>query len=148
MKVLLDEQIIITKEMSKTNIAVDVLVDDDYSKLIFDCEYTPKEIHDDAICKEIIEEGMERYLPKEQFSSYKNFMPLSNLITISIDDENGNYLGCAHRGASKLTHVISENYSDKGFIPKKIQKGTYKVVLNVHLVAYGEVAYKLKVVGE
>ncbi len=144
---LFEKDIIITKEMSKTNIIQNIEVDKDYEQLIFYCEYSPKAVTDETTCKMLVEEAIGRYLPEEDRPPYQNFMPINNLITLSIDDEKNNYLGCAHRGAPVQKHVISEKGSDKGFFSKKIKKGTYRAVINVHLVAFEDVTYNLKVVG-
>ncbi len=139
----------ITKDMSKTNVIVNIEVEKEYKKLIFDCEYSPKFTEDREICQNAVKEVLPLYLTEEEIAQrkYEDLVKIANLITLSIDDSDGNYLGCAHNQKPVQSHVISKNNSSLGFVNVKIKPGTYRAVINVHLVLHDDVHYSLVVKG-
>ncbi len=146
MKTLYDETITIKKMQSKTNIKVPFNVDKNYDKLIIEYSYSPKHTHDEDICKPAILKAFDEYEILNK--NWQEFYPIGNLITVSLDDENGEYLGCAHNQKPQNTYEIAKDKSSYGFYPKQITKGTYCVVLNVHLVFHEDVKYHLHICAQ
>ncbi|MDE6111460.1 MAG: hypothetical protein K2F65_06030, partial [Eubacterium sp.] len=90
-------------EQDKTNIPLQFTVPNGIEKLIIDYEYSPKTLEDEEKATELLEKSIEKYLGKEYKAEPKDFMPVKNLITLSLD-ENGHYRGAAHRQADKQHH--------------------------------------------
>ena len=130
----------------KTNIPLTFFVPSGIEKLIIDYEYSPKLLENEAKATELLEKSIEKYLGDEFSASPEEFMPVKNLITLSLD-ENGNYLGAAHRQADRQHHEISEEFASVGFEKSKINSGEWQIVLNVHCCAC-PVDYTIKITGE
>lgn len=133
-------------EQDKTNIPLEFTVPEGIEKLIIDYEYAPKILEDGEKAKKLLAESIEKYLGDEYEAEPQDFMPVKNLITLSLDD-NGEYRGAAHRQADKQHHEISKEFASVGFIKGEIHSGKWQVVLNVHCCAC-DVNYQIKVAGE
>ena len=123
MDLLVDKHLTITKEQSKTHISIPVEVEQHYHELIIKYEYSPKVTEDKALCKKYIVEALKKYQMENE--SWEKFYPINNLITVSLDDENGHYLGAAHNQSCKNVYTINAQQSSYGFIPKTIVPGIY-----------------------
>lgn len=133
-------------EQDKTNIPLAFTVPDGIEKLVIDYSYSPKTLDDKEKAYKLLEKSIEKYLGSECNAKPEDFMPVKNLITLSLD-ENGNYRGAAHRQADKQHHEISEDAASPGFLKGKIHSGKWKLMLNVHCCAC-EVNYNVKITGE
>lgn len=133
-------------EQDKTNIPLEFTVPEGTEKLIVDYEYSPKTLENEIKAENLLAQSIEKYLGDEYKAEPQDFMPVKNLITLSLDD-NGTYRGAAHRQADKQHHEISKEFASAGFIKGEIHSGKWQVVLNVHCCAC-EVDYKIKVTGE
>ena len=133
-------------EQDKTNIPLEFTVPEGIEKLIIDYEYSPKTWEDRGKAEKLLAESIEKYLGDEYRAEPQDFMPVKNLITLSLDD-NGEYRGAAHRQADKQHHEISKEFASSGFIKGEIHSGKWQVVLNVHCCACN-VNYQIKVAGE
>ena len=74
----------------------------------------------------------------------EKFMPLLNLVTLSLDDSRS-YRGAAHRQAAFQEHIISEKSASPGFIKGKIEKGQWQIVLNVHALVTEKCVCEIKI---
>ena len=133
-------------EQDKTNIPLQFTVPSGIEKLIIDYEYSPKTLEDEKKATELLKKSIEKYLGEEYMAEPKDFMPVKNLITLSLD-ENGNYRGAAHRQADKQHHEISRDFASVGFEKGEITSGEWTLVLNVHCCAC-EVNYNVRITGE
>ena len=133
-------------EQDKTNISLEFTVPEGIEKLIIDYGYSPKTLEDGEKAEKLLAESIEKYLGDEYKAEPQDFMPVKNLITLSLDD-NGEYRGAAHRQADKQHHEISKEFASPGFIKGEIHSGKWQVVLNVHCCAC-DVNYQIKVSGE
>ena len=133
-------------EQDKTNIPLEFTVPEGIEKLIIDYEYSPKTLEDGKKAEKLLAESIEKYLGDEYKAEPQDFMPVKNLITLSLDD-NDKYRGAAHRQADKQHHEISKEFASPGFIKGEIHSGKWKIVLNVHCCAC-DVNYQIKVAGE
>ncbi|MDE5671268.1 MAG: hypothetical protein K2I14_07420 [Eubacterium sp.] len=133
-------------EQDKTNIPLEFNVPSGIEKLVIDYEYAPKILNDEAKATDLLQKSIEKYLGNEYKAEPKDFMPVKNLITLSLD-ENGNYRGAAHRQADRQHHEISRNSASVGFEKGEIKSGKWTLVLNVHCCAC-EVGYNVKITGE
>ena len=133
-------------EQDKTNIPLEFTVPEGIEKMIIDYEYSPKILENEEKAEKLLAKSIEKYLGDEYKAEPLDFMPVKNLITLSLDD-NGEYRGAVHRQADKQHHEISEEFASPGFIKGEIHSGKWLVVLNVHCCAC-EVNYEIKVAGE
>lgn len=145
---LLDEKIVLKKENEKTNVPLTFEVEEDFSELQITYSYSPKILEDKEKSKELIEENI-RTDAGENFSDYpswEKFMPLKNLITLSLDSPKG-YMGAAHRQADNQHHIISEDFSSVGFERTEITKGQWTITLNVHALVTDKAECLIKIGG-
>ena len=148
MKVLLKKRITVTPENEKTNIFLPFTVEDSFTRLEIDYSYSPKDLEDEEknrvlIKENLIRDGWEEIAEKGDF---REFMPLKNLITLSLDSPKG-YIGAAHRQAAIQHHEISEDFSSVGFDRVKIIKGGWVLALNLHAVVTDECNCEIEVRG-
>lgn len=144
--------IIINKSFSvfpkdeKTNIVIPFEVGENVKELKFTFSYSPKRLEDNDRAKNLIQECIKKDAGEyaHEYPSWESFLPLKNLITLSVDD-SFSYRGCAHRQAEYMEHIISENFASPGFNKGKIIPGTWKAVLNVHGVVTKKIDCVLKV---
>ncbi len=144
--IIFEKSGIVVPGQDKTNISLSFAVPNKIKKLIIDYEYTPKLLADKATAYALLEKSIETYLDCEYNAVPEDFMPVKNLITLSLD-ENGSYRGAAHRQADKQHHEISESFASPGFIKGKIHAGKWRIVLNVHCCAC-KVNYNIRITGE
>ena len=136
----------VTPEQDKTNVVLKFNVPNGIEKLIIDYEYSPKLFEDETAAIKMLEESIDKYLGDEYPAKPQDFLPVKNLITLSLDD-NGNYRGAAHRQADKQHHEICRDFASVGFMRGEIHSGEWQIVLNVHCCAC-EVRYNIKIIGE
>ena len=100
-------------------------------------EFSPgKEVNPD-ICLSPVHEAMLRYYGKyprkAQPMKEEKFLPVKNLITLSLD-KDGVYLGNAHRWATRQEHVVSTREASLGFVPPRSMEGEWQGMLHLHEV--------------
>ena len=150
MEKILKQVLNIKETDSKTNIILDFELEKDYNQLVFHLCYSPKEVDNTQIAKSQIEEAIKRFIPNNAQNGnvcWQDFVPLCNLITLSLDYQN-QYLGCAHRQAPSQTHYINQSSPSYGFITHQPVKGHYRAVLNVHAVIGDDVTYQIEIEAE
>ncbi len=133
-------------EQDKTNIPIEFQVPNGMEKLVIDYAYSPKILMDEEKATELLEKSIKKYLGKKYKAEPKDFMPVKNLITLSLD-ENGNYRGAAHRQADRQHHEISRDFASAGFEKGEIAGGKWTLVLNVHCCSC-TVDYNVRITGE
>jgi len=109
--------------------------------------YFPKNTDDHAICKPLIDGCFDLYwntgLPRPD---WREFLPLDNLITISLDHE-GCFAGCAHRHAKEQCHVISAAHSSPGFHLQPALEGRWRAVISLHEIVTPSVQADIEIEG-
>lgn len=143
---LVNESFTVFPKDEKTNITFPFEVKEEVSALKFTFSYSPKRLEDNLRAKTLIEQCIKKDAGDffGEYPSWESFLPLKNLITLSVDDTNS-YRGCAHRQKEYMEHIISENFASPGFNKGKIIPGTWKAVLNVHGVVTEKIDCILKV---
>ena len=134
----------INEEDSKTNISHKFIVSEGAEKLVIRFSYFPKDVENTPLAMKHIEEGLKRY--KERSNNPSEFLPISNLLTLSFD-ENGKYRGACHRHPNEQTIIISEKNSTPGIINKPLESGEWAAVLNVHFAGC-EIEYSIEIEEE
>lgn len=132
MKTVLETELRILPDSEKTNIALPFVLETDAEQMRISYTYAPKE-SDGTAARDRIETCLLRDAGefRAEYPDYTHYLPLKNLITLSLDAPNG-YRGCAHRQAPQQVHLLSESVCSPGFLSGKIQKGEWRLVLNVH----------------
>lgn len=150
MKNLLSVTNTLVREQSKTNISHTFTVDKNYKKLLIKFSYFPKEMNDSKNALELIKDAMAVYAPSPYQDSYgtaESFLPIFNLITISVDSPEG-YRGAAHRHNPSQEHTLSSDFASPGFYKGVISIGEWQIVVNAHCIASDTCAYMIEVYGE
>ncbi len=143
---LLEKEFTVFPEDEKTNISFPFEVCEGVESLKFTFSYSPKVLTDNERARILIENNIKKDAGDYagEYPSWQEFLPLKNLITLSVDDPV-TYRGCAHRHAEYMEHIISESFASPGFNKGRIQKGQWKAVLNIHGVVTEKIDCHLKI---
>ena len=99
--------------------------------------YGPGKETADEICRPQVEKALTRYYdcyPRElQPMQTDRFLPVKNLITISLD-KDGQYVGNAHRWDTDQTHILTTETASRGFTPPACLDGAWSGMLHLHEV--------------
>lgn len=150
MKTLLSVDGQLTPDSSKTHISYYFDVDGKGAKLNFLFSYEPKKLVNTEKSHELVEECINKYSDrdKEKFlSNWEAYLPIQNLITISIDDPV-RFRGAAHRHSPNQELFIAEACASPGLLPGKLIAGKWMVTISAHAVATETCNYKLCVLEE
>lgn len=142
---LFSENGVLTPSQSKTNIRFNFDVPNGVKALRVEYKYSPKHVENMEKSVEMISRAAQKY--GEEINSFDDYIPLSNLVTLSFDDCKG-YRGACHRHPNEQSIFISEKDSTPGIINADISSGMWSVTLNVHFVGSDEVEYSISIEGE
>lgn len=135
---------VITPSQSRTNIRFDFEVPNGVKAIRVEYKYSPKHVENREKSVEMISSAAKKY--GEEINSFDDFLPISNLVTLSFDDCNG-YRGACHRHPNEQSIFISNMKSTPGIINAEVCSGMWSVTLNVHFVG-DEVEYSIEIEGE
>ncbi len=149
MKLLIEKELCLTESDTKTSVSIPFTVPGNTEKLFITYSYSPKLLEDEEKAKRLIKENILRDAPEdaEAYTDYGRFMPLKNLITLSLNSPEG-YVGAAHRQDSEQHHEICEDFASPGFIKCKPEKGEWVLSLDIHAIVTDNVICKLKIEAE
>ena len=105
MKTVLETTVRVTPAQEKTNLVLPFALAEEARQLKIIYSYAPKLLDGEAAA-----EAAENCLLRDageyraQYPAAETFLPLKNLITLSLDDPNG-YRGAAHRQADSQVHL-------------------------------------------
>ena len=144
--ILIQKEFQVFPENEKTNIAFPFNINENTESLKITFSYDPKVLEDDERANILIENNIKKDAGEfaGEYNNWDEFKPLKNLITVSVDDPD-TYRGCAHRQDKDQVHIIREDFASRGFHKGKIQKGQWKVVLNLHGIVTESVDCRLQV---
>ena len=108
--------------------------------------YSPVWLEDKVESRRMIQRAMRTYAPWEPVETWQNYLPLSNLITLSLDDPMG-YRGNAHRKAGKQTHTLSAEAASPGFYAGPIHAGTWRACVHIHSQVTKDCGFSLSIQG-
>ncbi len=145
MRVLLKKSIRVTPEDEKTNIFIPFSVPEGCGKIEIDYSYSPKVLEDEEKSILLVKENLLRD-GYEDKGDYRQYLPLKNLITLSLDSPAG-YVGAAHRQADIQHHEISKEFASVGFDKTEILAGEWVLALNLHAVVTDECRCEIEVKG-
>ncbi len=148
METVLETELRVLPAQEKTNIVLPFTLKKAAQVLKITYAYAPK-----TAAGEEAEQRAEDCLLRDagafrgEYPPAKDFLPLKNLITLSLDDPNG-YRGAAHRQANEQNHIFTETESPLGFSAGALPKGEWRVVLNVHALVTPFCDCRVKVEAE
>ena len=132
MKTLLETDVHLLRACEKTNVILPFTVPENTTLLRISYSYAPKTLDGEA-ARPLIEACLRRDAGEfaAQYPDWTHFLPLKNLVTVSLDDPNG-FRGCAHRQADMQTHILSAAEASPGFLSGDLPAGEWRLTLNVH----------------
>ena len=121
------------------------------SKLVIHFSYGPKRLDDRERARKLMKECIERYVePERQLvvrGSMDRYFPLSNLITVSVDDPEA-YRGACHRHDPEQRLFLAESSSSPGLTKGPLPPGLWTVTLSVHSIVTEICEYRLRIWSE
>lgn len=148
MEPLLQAEGTITPHCSKSHITYIFYLPKQSSKINIQFNYEPKCLEDRQTAKEIIGKELRNFILDEECSDYAEnweiFLPLNNLITLSVDDASG-FRGCVHRHDHTQQLILSEHEASPGLMPGLIPAGLVRITLSIHAIVTSACHYDLKV---
>ena len=145
---LLDIEHEVTPADARTHRRYTFELDRPYPGLRIRFEYSPKDLEDPQLAAEWIKGSIERYVEPERqqlvLERAEQFLPLRNLITVSVDDSRG-HRGACHRQDPVQELILSGRKASPGLTRGEIPAGTCTVTLSLHAVVTPRCAYRLKV---
>lgn len=122
-----------------------------YEKLVIDFQYDPKRLEDPETSLRMLKECLGKYMPPPYDRELEGYpietIPLVNLLTVSLDDPEGRYVGCAHRHTPCQHHEIDAGAASYGFCPMEIREGTWRLGLQCHAIVTDMVRVRICVKG-
>lgn len=146
MRTIFKKDFQLTPADHQTHLQIPFELKKDYNCLHFHFSYSPKWVEDSRAVV-LIEEHLKQVIPESEMAALgnpKRYLPLENLITLSLDYEQ-DYIGCHHCKDASQHITISERESTKGFIKQAVQQGNWLVQLNMHCVQSEEVHLQLAI---
>ena len=134
MTVLLDASLRLDRAQEKTNISLPFFLPCAAAVLQISVSYAPKTAEDDAalaLSQACLQRDVGEYA--EEYPPAASFLPLKNLITLSLDDPNS-YRGAAHRQAQTQVHRFTPQESPNGFSAGAMPAGLWRLSLNLHAI--------------
>lgn len=129
--IVLKEQRRLFAEESCRHIFIPFEVPFDGAELCVRFSFSPSILEDKNKALALLRQGMARYEPEKKFdnSELEKFLPLNNMLTLSIDSPDG-FVGTAHRYGIKQLLKISAKKSARGFFPQAVKKGIWRVTVS------------------
>ncbi len=134
----------------KSNVYIPFDVPEGINKLCITYSYSPKILEDKDKSIELIKENLIRDAGEDwtEYTDYEEFMPLKNLVTLSLISPDGSFRGAAHRQADNQYHEISKDFASPGFLKSDIVSGQWTLCLNVHALVTDLCICNIKLEGE
>ena len=148
MELLLDVMGQVKPICSKSHISYWFELPEDTEKLYIDFAYSPKILEDRAKTKSLIETAIRKFISPElqvqYLEKWNSYLPLKNLLTISVDDPNQNR-GAAHRHAPEQQLYIEELDASPGLVSGHLVPGQWRITISLHAVVTDICDYSLQV---
>lgn len=122
------------------------VVGESATSLLCKFTYGPKELKDVDLSKELVMANLPKYLKERQVDSeyWERFLPLKNLLTISLDDP-AEFRGAVHRQDAEQNLIIARNDASPGLLPGALPPGEWTVTVSVHCVVTDTCNYQLQI---
>ncbi|WP_240414458.1 hypothetical protein [Paenibacillus periandrae] len=147
MNLLLEVEEKLAIAQTQTHITYSFAVSDSCRKVNIDFNYSPKTLDNEALSKGIIEQSLRKYNDGNDpimEDSWTRFLPLKNLITVSVDDPNG-FRGACHRHDSEQHLFLAAGSASPGLMPGLLIQGNWSITLSLHAIVTEVCSFKLRV---
>lgn len=144
MTILLEKELRLTPSDNEQLFCFDLCLPEDYDALEITYDYAPKWLSDRAEAQQLIDAGMVRYAIDKREIDWESFLPLANMITLSLECE-GEFVGAAHRHHPQQRLVLSEQWSTPGLPRRKVCAGNWRVVVCTNAIVSALVVYHFSV---
>jgi hypothetical protein len=145
---LIDARGQVTPVCSRSHITYSFDISKPVGELKIQFTYYPKRLEDLERSKALILESLEKYSvsdnPELDRANWETFMPLTNLITLSVDDPE-RHRGAGHRHDPDQLLFLSHLESSPGFVSGPIVQGMWRVTLSLHGIVSELCSYELKI---
>jgi len=131
--IVLEEKRRLSKEDQYKHLEYAFNLDKPAKELVVNFKFSPAYLSDREQSAEIVKEGFVKYVGEVIEDKVKNYIPLKNLLTLSIDSPSGN-IGTAHRHQDEQKHFINRIRASRGFHPAEIAAGRWKVIISTHSI--------------
>ncbi|ANS73903.1 hypothetical protein AWM70_04380 [Paenibacillus yonginensis] len=133
---------------SKSHIAYRFFLPRPGGRLLLDFAYGPNNLEDPVKAKALIEESLRTYVEEElqdqAKARWESYLPLKNLITVSVDGPGG-HRGAAHRHDPEQHLFLSRNEASPGLEHGELRQGMWEVTLSLHAILTDWCAYSLQI---
>jgi hypothetical protein len=110
--------------------------------------YSPKRLEDPKLAKSVILEAIRKYTLPEHIervqSKWESFLPLQNLLTLSVDDPV-RHRGAGHRHDQEQLLSISCEDASPGLVRGPLHPGLWKVTISAHAIVTETCRYELQI---
>ncbi|MDQ6419405.1 hypothetical protein RB620_08175 [Paenibacillus sp. LHD-117] len=141
----------VTPVCSRSHISYRFAVLRPTARLVVRFRYSPKELDSRDRSRNLIDESLERYTLPGQLEAAKGnweaYLPLKNLLTLSVDDPQG-HRGSAHRHDPQQLLHLAKAEASPGLEPGPIKPGMWAITVSLHAVVTETCDYELQVWGE
>ncbi|MNC16287.1 hypothetical protein D3C76_151100 [compost metagenome] len=138
----------VTPACSKSHISYRFFLTSTGGRLGIQFSYGPKQLEDLEKAKALIERSIYLYFEDEAIGQakahWKSYLPLNNLITVSVDGPDG-HRGAAHRHDPEQFLYLSQNEASPGLVCGDIVEGVWEVTLSLHAVVTDSCEYSLQI---
>ncbi|TNJ67720.1 hypothetical protein FE784_02880 [Paenibacillus hemerocallicola] len=144
---LLDVEAMLKATQTRTHIVYSFSVSEMCRRLHIDFRYSPKTLDDEALAMDIVRQSVHKYGARSEQSiadGLKKWLPLKNLITVSVDDPSG-FRGACHRQHAEQHLFLAADSASPGLMPGPLQVGNWSITLSVHALVTDLCSYRLTV---
>lgn len=145
---LLDTRGCVTPEDSRTHVRIPFAMNQAGGELTIRFEYEPKVLEDRERALIQLEQSFDVYVQpvmKEQAAAQADkYLPLKNLITLSLDDPYG-YRGACHRHDARQQLCLSGQMASPGLVMGSLLPGQWTATLSLHCIVTDTCEYRLQI---
>lgn len=145
---LMDIQGQVTPEDSRRHLRIPFVLPSMVEQLNLRFEYGPKMLTDKRRAIQMLKQSFNRYLlPDTQeiiTPQVETFLPLSNLMTLSLDDPH-RYRGACHRHDPVQELYVSAHGASNGLLKGDLEQGPWCVTISIHCIVTDICHYRLKI---
>jgi hypothetical protein len=150
-RIILDVKGQVTPLNSKAHISYKFHLGQRGGKLWISFAYEPKNLEDREQAKTMIFDSIDKYSEPDQRerlqAKWESFLPLKNLVTVSVDDPE-RHRGAGHRHDPEQLLFLSEEEASPGLVSGKILTGMWEVTLSLHAIVTDNCRYTLQICQE
>ncbi|QDP41761.1 CehA/McbA family metallohydrolase [Radiobacillus deserti] len=145
MRTLLETRAELTKASMQSHTTYMFYVPEDVEHIMIDFSFDPPHLQDESKALEIVRETLRYYELEDETridEQALNYLPVKNLLTISIDDPDG-FRGARHAHLPKQNVRIGETESSPGMLNRRNPSGLWSITISAHAIVSDICTYTL-----